>query len=40
MKHRKFVSGTPKKTVASASFAKYLRESCGINARKKPVRKK
>jgi len=40
MKHRKFVMGTPKKTVATASFAKYLREACGIKARKKPTKKR
>jgi hypothetical protein len=40
MKHRKFTSGTPKATVSSASYAKYLRVACGINARKKPVKKR
>ena len=40
MMHRKFVTGTPKRTVATASYAKYLREACGINARKRPVKKR
>jgi hypothetical protein len=40
MAHRKFVQGTPKKTVASAAHAKYLREACGINARKTPKKRK
>jgi hypothetical protein len=40
MKHRKFVPGTPHKTVATASFAKYLREACGIKARKRPAKKR
>jgi len=32
--HRKFVSGTPRAKTATASHAKYLREACGVNARK------
>ena len=32
--HRKFVSGTPKRSAATASHAKYMRDGCGINARK------
>jgi hypothetical protein len=40
MAHRKFVTGTPKRTVMSASYAKYLREACGINARKRPKKRK
>jgi len=34
MAHRKFVSGTPKANVRTASHAKYLRDWCGVNARK------
>lgn len=34
MSHRKFGPGTPKKNVSTASHAKYLREWCGVNARK------
>jgi hypothetical protein len=32
--HRKFVTGTPKRSAITASHAKYMRDSCGINARK------
>ena len=31
---RKFTSGTPKQRVATASHARYLRQWCGVNARK------
>ena len=34
MAHRKFVSGTPRQKTSTASHAKYLRDWCGVNARK------